>query len=318
MDVMGMLKGYAGGGKPRPGARPRMAVLLFLCLLGGLQAGGTLEADTRRHRLSVSGRGGMATMLYRPESGGYRAGGGGSVGLGYEFYFLPYMGIGSGLEFSFLRSSCHTEAREYTLEALDGDPMFGSAGEPFTFRVAMGSEHTVQRAAYVYVPLMLCFRVSWFSFGIGAKAGFPIEGRYDRYMGTLHTSGIYERFPEAFEDMPEHGFVNERAAYGGGRLALRTDWALSVDFGITWRSGGGGKGKGGRVPFLDVGAFADYGLRDLYRVKAGEGSSYPITYDTEVEGCLRHHDGLTGTSGKHAALRSLSVGIRLAIGLSWR
>lgn len=292
--------------------------LLFVCLLGCLHAGGTLEADTRRHRLSVSGRGGMATMLYRPEGGGYRAGGGGGVGLGYEFYFLPYMGIGSGLEFSFLRSSCRTEAREYTLEALDGDPMFGSAGEPFTFRVAMGSENTVQRAAYVYVPLMLRFRVRWFSFGVGAKAGFPIEGRYDRYMGTLHTSGIYERFPEAFEDMPEHGFVDERAAYGGGRLALRTDWALSVDFGITWRSGGRGKGKGGRIPFMDVGVFADCGLRDLYRVKAGEGSSYPITYDTEVEGCLRHHDGLTGTSGKHAALRSLSVGIRVAIGLSWR
>ena len=296
-----------------------MCVLLLLCFTGGLHAGGTLDADRRRHKLSVTGRGGIATMLYRPENGSYRVGGGGGVGLTYAFYFLPYMGVGSGLEFSFLRSSYRTAARDYTQNAYDGDPMFGGEGEPFCFRVEMSGEHTVQRAAYLYVPLMLRFRVRWFSFGIGAKAGLPISGRYDRYMGTLKTSGLYARFPEAFENIPEHGFVDKRAAYGGGRLELRTDWSLSVDFGITWRPEGRGKGKGGRVPFMDVGVFADWGLRNLYRAAyKGEVSAYPVTYDTEVYGCLRHHDGLTGASGRPAALRSLAVGVRVAVGLSWQ
>ncbi|MDE7072199.1 MAG: hypothetical protein K2O66_02380, partial [Bacteroidales bacterium] len=92
-----------------------------------------------------------------------------------------------------------------------------------------------------------------------------------------------------------------------------------VDFGITWRPEGRGKGKGGRVPFMDVGVFADWGLRNLHReADKGEVSAYPVTYDTEVYGCLRHHDGLTGASGRPAALRSLAVGVRVAVGLSWQ
>lgn len=293
--------------------------LLFALLLGstGLQAAdNTIEADTRRHRLSVTGKGGLGTLLYRMEGAAYKAGAGGSVGVNYDFYFLPYMGIGSGVEFSFLRASYRVGERNYTLAAQDNDPMFGGAGEAFTFRVAMRGEETSQRVAYLNIPLMLRFRVKWFSFGAGAKVGFPLSGRYERFTGELKTSGEYDRFPEALEDIPSHGFVTDRAVSGSGKLALRTDWAVSVDFGITVRPKGQGKGKGGRVPFLEAGVFADYGLRNIHKGKAGE--LYPISYDTEVSGRLRHHSGLVTASGKPAPLHSLSVGIRLAVGLSWK
>ncbi|MCM1168925.1 MAG: outer membrane beta-barrel protein [Bacteroides sp.] len=295
-----------------------LPLLAALWLAGSVRAAGTLEADTRRHRLSIAGRGGLNTLLYRPENAAYRVGGGGSVGIGYDFYFLPFMGIGSGLEFSFLRASYRTDSREYACPALDNDPMYGPSGEPFTFHVAMENEHTVQQATYLYIPLMLRFRVKWFTAGAGAKVGFPLRGSYDRYMGTLKTTGEYARFPEAVEDMPGHGFVSERAAHGGGSLRLKTDWALSVDFGITYRPRGKGKGKHGRVPFIEAGVFADYGLRNLNRGGKGAAGPYPVTYNPEVYGCIEHHDGLENASGKPVPFNSLAVGVRVAVGLNWR
>lgn len=289
---------------------------MFLLLLTAtvLRAANTIEADTRRHKLSLAGKGGLGTLPYSLENANCKAGAGGSVGVGYDFYFLPYMGIGSGIEFSFLHASYRVGRRNYALAAQDNDPMSG--GEPFTFLVEMRHEQTEQRVAYLNIPLMLRFRVKWFSFGAGVKAGFPLSGTFDRFMGELKTSGQYERFPEPLEDMPAHGFVDERAVYGNGSLKLRTDWAVSVDLGITLRPKGQGKGKGGRVPFLEAGIFADYGLRNIHKGAAGE--MYPVTYDGAVSGHLRHHSGLVPASGKPAALHTLSVGVRLAVGLSWR
>ena len=297
--------------------RKGIYTLLTLLLLTatGLRAANTLEADTRRHKLSLIGKGGLGTMLYSMENAKYKAGAGGSVGVGYDFYFLPYMGIGSGLEFSFLQSSYRVEERNYAVAAQDNDAIFG--GEPFTFKVAMRNEQTEQRATYLNIPLMLRFRVKWFSFGAGVKAGFPLSGNYSRFMGELKTSGEFERFPEPLEDMPNHGFVDEKAVYGNGSLNLRTDWAVSVNFGITLRPEGSGKGKGGRVPFLEAGIFADYGLRNIHKGTEGE-PVYPITYDASISGCLHSNSGLVTTSGTPLSLHSLSVGIRIAVGLSWR
>ena len=292
-----------------------IGLTLLMLAATGLHAANTIEADSRRHRLSVMGTGGLGTLLYSLENAKYKAGAGGSVGVSYDFYFLPYMGLGSGIEFSFLRSSYRVGERSYAVAAQDNDPMFGN--EPFTFLVTVRNEQTEQRAAYLRIPLMLRFRLKWFSFGAGVKAGFPLKGRYSRFMGELKTSGQYGRFPEPLEDMPAHGFVNGRAVYGDGGLKLRTDWAVSVDFGITLRPRGQGKGKGGRVPFLEAGIFADYGLRNIHKGEAGE-PIYPIAYDAAVSGRLRHHSGLVSASGKPASLHSLLVGIRLAVGLSWR
>ncbi|MDE5609114.1 MAG: outer membrane beta-barrel protein, partial [Bacteroidales bacterium] len=251
----------------------------------------------------------------------YKAGAGGSVGVGYDFYFLPYMGIGSGVEFSFLRSSYRVEERNYSMSAqFDDDPMHGGSGgvgAPFTFLVQMRNEQTEQRATYLNIPLMLRFRVKWFSFGAGVKAGFPLSGTYNRFMGELKTEGKYGMLAaETLENMPNHGFVDEKATYGNGKLSLRTDWAVSVDFGITLRPEGSGKGKGGRVPFLEAGIFADYGLRNIN--KGGAEPVYPITYDASVSGCLRQNSGLVTASGTPLSLHSLSVGVRIAVGLSWR
>lgn len=290
---------------------------LLLLTATGLRAANTLEADTRRHRLSLTGKGGLGTMLYHLDNATVKAGAGGSVGVGYDFYFLPYMGIGSGVEFSFLQASYRVGERSYAIAAQDNDPVFG--GEPFTFLVKMQNEEATQRAAYLNIPLMLRFRVKWFSFGVGAKAGFPLSGTFDRFTGELKTSGKYGTLAaETLENMPNHGFVDEKAVnYVNGKLGLRTDWAVSVDFGITLRPEGAGKGKGGRVPFLEAGIFADYGLRNIHKGVADE-PAYPITYDTEVSGCLRQNSGMVTASGTPLSLHSLLVGVRLAVGLSWR
>ena len=292
-----------------------IGLTLLMLTATGLHAANTIEADSRRHRLSVTGTGGLGTLLYSLENAKYKAGAGGSVGVSYDFYFLPYMGLGSGIEFSFLRSSYRVGERSYAVAAQDNDPMFGN--EPFTFLVTMQNEQTEQRATYVNIPLMLRFRVKWFSFGAGVKAGFPLKGSYSRFMGELKTSGQYDRFSEPLEDMPAHGFVNGRAVYGNGTMKLRTDWAVSVDFGITLRPQGQGKGKGGRIPFLEAGIFADYGLRNLHKGVSGE-AAYPITYDGAVSDRLRHHSGLVSASGKPASLHTLLVGLRITVGLSWK
>ncbi|MDE6630112.1 MAG: hypothetical protein K2K11_01655, partial [Bacteroidales bacterium] len=61
----------------------------------------------------------------------------------------------------------------------------------------------------------------------------------------------------------------------------------------------------------------DYGLRNIH--KGAEGDPvYPIIYDASVSGCLHSNSGLVTASGTPLSLHSLSVGIRIAVGLCWR
>ncbi|MDR1974753.1 MAG: hypothetical protein LBQ31_08815 [Bacteroidales bacterium] len=290
-----------------------VCALLILCP-ATLNAQWTAKTDTRKHQLYIAAKGGVNTFLYKDS----RVKLGGGVGLFYDFYFLPFMGLGTGAEISFLRSSSHLGDISYQQEAIDDDPLFGSQGQYFIFGVDIENADEVQKATHIYVPLMLRFRFSYFYIGVGAKAGFCLNTKYIKNMGLLKTYGIYENLYDRLEDIPEHGFVTKSVTKESS-WNLKTDWALSFDFGINIHpspyKGRIGTRRKAWLQHVYFGIYADYGINSLQNATTtAQSVLYPVSYNAQVEGCLEYD--LNSTT--HSAIHSLSAGIKFAVGLNWK
>lgn len=276
----------------------------------------TSKVDNTSHHLYVVGKGGVNSFLYKADDKNAQIKIGGSIGLQYDFYFLKFMGIGTGIEFSFLRSQYNMGDKSYQIESIDNDPMAGGGSESFIFGADIQNAKVTQSATYIYIPLMLRFRFHHFYMGVGAKAGVFLGGNYSRNIARLKTYGIYEDLYGPIEDVPEHGFVNESAVGSEGRWNLKTDWTLSFDFGIKFRTDFYSKKKKSEYPTIYMGVYIDYGLNNLHKEsQAPTISEYPVVYNFEEKGCLQYNAPINITSSS-LNIHSLSAGLKLAIGLN--
>lgn len=129
---------------------------------------------------------------------------------------------------------------------------------------------------------------------------------------TPKTYGIYENLPDPIENVPEHGFITESAMGSSGKYNLKTDWILSFDFGINLYP----DVKKNWHQTVYIGIYEDYGLPNLYKQGADtEQNIYPVVYNPEVKGCLQYNVP-ANISSSALNIHSLSVGVKIAVGLS--
>ncbi|MDR0604025.1 MAG: hypothetical protein LBG80_06965 [Bacteroidales bacterium] len=295
--------------------------IVFIIVLVPLNAQWTAKTDTKRHHyLQIAAKGGVNTFLYKGSS--IRLSGGG--GLLYDYYFLPFMGFGTGAEISVLRSVYHIKDISYQQQAIDDDPLFGTSGQSFLFCVDIENANEVQQATMLYVPLMLRFRFGYFYLGTGVKAGFCINARHKKNMGLLKTYGVYENVyePGILEDIPEHGFVMKSSVTKRFSYDLKTDWAVCLDFGINIHPSPYNNRVGRRTKWAQhvyLGVYADYGINNLQKSSTTNPvKEYPVIYNTNVEGCLEYDENSIVNSVTGKGVHSFSAGIKFAVGLNWR
>lgn len=136
-----------------------------------------------------------------------------NAGIGLNWYFLPYMGIGTGAHFSQHTNHLRID-RPFSVDAKD------KYSDSYTL-TATPEELTEKQMLYsVDIPLMLLFRYMpgrvGFTGRIGAKFGLPMWGTYSLSEGKLQNQVYYPHWDLRMEDVP--GVIEDQTiAPQGGR-----------------------------------------------------------------------------------------------------
>lgn len=238
----------------------------------------------------------------------------GNATVGISYYFVPWMGIGTGAQFS-----------TYVNKAAVSQPWVLSTQDPY------GDDYTItsrpmgltetQNIYMVEIPLALKFRarpgVCGFTATAGVKFGIPVYNSYKLSEGSFENSVYYPMFDLTMQDVPsvvENVQIPSATAssltttdMGPNVPNLRTlNYAAYAEIGMLIR-------VHQRVE-LAITAFANYYVNDVMNVHGtqdlgfGVGHStgeYPMPYTTAYDGVLRTNEVET--------LHPWSAGLKLGI-----
>jgi len=209
-----------------------------------------------RHEFSINAGGGMSTLEFKPEIGKYKVGYGGEAGLGYHFFFIPNLGIGTGVNIALYNSEGTIPFYTRTIDAKTGN------NTNFKFWYTMSQYKDEVCTMMLTVPLMFQFqtlgKVGFYA-AAGGKLGIPFNSSY-KTTTFLTTTGYFPDYEITYYDEPLHGFgdypVNQKTDLNLESMS----YMLSGEIGIKWHLG--------KSMYLYTGAYVDYGLNEIKKDKA--------------------------------------------------
>lgn len=149
------------------------------------------------------------------------------AGIGLNWYFLPYMGIGTGVRFAQHTNRLSLD-QPFTADLAD------IYADPYTLTATPENLYEKQKLYTVDVPLMLLFRYMpgkvGFTGRIGAKFGFPMWGTYSLSEGVLQNQVYYPHWDLRMEDVP--GVIEDKIISAAGG---RTDGWIPSESSDTYR-----------------------------------------------------------------------------------
>jgi outer membrane protein OmpA-like peptidoglycan-associated protein len=231
-----------------------------------------------------------------------------AIGIGY--YFVPWMGIGTGVQFSTYanRSAFNKPWTETTYDKYGPQPW-----NQYTITSTPTGLHEDQMIYMIEVPLALKFRARpnklGFTGTVGAKLGIPVYNRSKLASGGVFENQVYyEYFDLLMEDVPNViEDVNISGASGSARLNT-INWAAYMELGMLIR-------LHQRVD-LAISVYGNYYFTDLLKqhsstalgfydgTTAGE---YPMPYTTAYNGVLKTRE----VESLHPWNVGLKVGIQI-------
>ena len=217
--------------------------------------GGIVEIFAQHdHEFSVYGGGGLSSLIYKTTIGDPKLGLGGHFGLGYQFFFTPNWGVGTGVEIACYNARFKMNNLDIRYMTTDGD------GDRFEFRSLVNSYKEKQRATMLQIPLMLQFQTNkpdskrQFFVAAGGKAGFPMKGKFSND-ASFKNAGYYEYENSLYDTQEFMGFGNFPNRKEKGGLDFKTAFLLSAEAGIKWKLNDKWS--------LYTGLYLDYGLNNI-------------------------------------------------------
>jgi hypothetical protein len=209
----------------------------------------------RKHEISLSLGGGISALQYKVTEGRQKNGFGGEIGFGYNFFFLPNLGVGTGLEFALYNASFSLDNSSIRFLTTDMENV------QFEFRSTMSDYKEKQYAVMLQIPIMLQFqtgRKHQFYATAGGRIGFPISAKYNNSKAVVQNSGYYEEEDYEYTTQLFMGF----GQFSGKseKLNLKIAVLLSAETGIKWSMNDG-------YSFY-TGVYVDYGLNNLLKSQA--------------------------------------------------
>jgi outer membrane protein OmpA-like peptidoglycan-associated protein len=206
------------------------------------------------HELFLSGTGGVSTLLYSAPDGVRKTGFGGSVGLGYSFFFAPQWGITVGAEYARFNTRLRVATLSDSYPATDADV----PPEDFIFSYRMTNYHERQKSAMLAIPLMVQYHFGnnlRYYVGLGGKAGLPVRSSYTAGAELLEARGDYGAHGAVLDSPVSWGFGDYPNTTGKGALKLKTAYMASFEGGTRWLLDNGW--------LFYLGVYLDYGLNDI-------------------------------------------------------
>lgn len=215
-----------------------------------------------KHEFSLYGKGGLSTLLYsidkddRDRSGSVKKGLGGTVGLGYVYFFNPNWGIQTGVELAIYNSTANfADSLRMKYTVLDSPEDFYKQ----YFSSAFSKHVEAQRSMYLQIPIMVQYQTNGrhrFYAAAGVKAAISLGAKYDisaEVDNMLYSESIWETddgysgwTSEEFyigngEDNPEEDYYKEAYFVGyklpyekSGKSSLNFNLLGSVEAGMKW------------------------------------------------------------------------------------
>jgi hypothetical protein len=212
--------------------------------------------DYEKNEISVFAGGGYSAIKYDLNTGNYNLGYGGSLGLGYTFFFNDFWGIGTGAEIGYYNAKASISSFKDEYPSNDGQ-------DDFNFKYEINGYSETQNLLSVNIPLMLQFQFPLFFddhlcyFALGGRVGFPFKSTYNSSATSYKTSGVYSKYGSdvELEEPASEGFGVYSNRKHESDLKFQTMYLLSAEVGMKWKTSDHFS--------LYTGVYLDYGLNDI-------------------------------------------------------
>ena len=235
----------------------------------------------------------------------------GNAAVGINYYFVPWMGIGTGVEFSAYsnRTAVTKPWSETTYDQYGTDPWCR-----YTITSTPNKLSELQNLYMVEVPVALKFRyrpgVVGMTAAVGMKLGFPVYNNYSLAAGGSFANKVYyDYFDLLMEDVPN---VVEDINIPGAGGQLQSSRFKKLNYGVYMELGMLIR-LHQRVE-LGISAFGTYYVNDVLATHGtaplgfADGTKagvYPMPYTSPYNGVLR--------SNEVESLHPWSAGLKLTI-----
>lgn len=270
---------------------------------------------------------GVSDLLYTVEAGTQTVLPSLTANIGYAYFFLPWMGIGTGAHVS------HYGA----IAKLDGeygagiwDRVVDSDGDTYNHRTRMNNWRERQLIYMVEIPLALHFQQNWgYRTGlyaqVGAKFGLPVYSDYKVLGGSMRHVGEYQQYNWNIFGVNEtaHGFgIEDNAGQNASIKGLPTtknnqfryNIAAFVEIGALFQ-------VSDRVD-LFLGAYFNYGFTNIDpyggTIQPNNGEKVNIGFKNDDHQFMDDYQGLIATKqlkgkGINGGINPLSAGIKFGV-----
>jgi hypothetical protein len=259
------------------------------------------QYDTK-HELSIYGMGGYSPVNLALDGSGSKSGSmGGGAGLGYTFNVNSSLGIVTGVEMG-------VYGTEVSFDNITGDYLSGTDIQEMRFSYSLDGYSEKISITMLSIPLMAQYSLplgggsTRFYALAGLKLGFPASAKTDITPGTATTSGHYTHENVEYENLPQHGFV-DNLPLPKVKLKLKPGFstALALEAGLRFSLTGSIR--------LYTGWYLDYGLNSIQKT----GNRHPLEYDPFNEREYKHSSLLN--TGLVSKAKLFSTGLKLKIGI---
>lgn len=162
-----------------------------------------------KHYIDLHAGGGVSSMGYALEGGSTGIGISFTAGMGYTWFFLPYMGLQTGVSVTRLAGSSSLSGQQEWRTWQNGTPLTDYTGDIYVHRSSFADYKEAQQAYLVQVPLGFRFRYfrdktsrAGLHAALGASLSIPVLANYKLTSGTVTHSGWYEQWQLELHDLP--------------------------------------------------------------------------------------------------------------------
>jgi hypothetical protein len=228
-----------------------------------------VNAQNAKHELMFWGEAGYSAFLTKWDSFTTAGNFGSGIGLGYNVVLWNHFIISGGVEYVWLTSSVKptnliihrdlidTEGDEYVME--------------YNFNKLTQTDKTHNLFIPVYIGFITDLKKVDFYMLAGAKAGYMFASGYTTKIASYTTIGIYDRFFDPFEEMPNHFFDTRKYQSTSSLNFNKLQAVASMEMGIEIPSAFGRNA-------LRISLFADYGLLNRQSSENDQNNKELIIY----------------------------------------
>ncbi|MBR1786404.1 MAG: OmpA family protein [Paludibacteraceae bacterium] len=270
------------------------------------------EKYDKGHFIGLYLNGGVGSLGYRLEGGKAYLQPSFGVQAEYAYFFNPYIGIQTGLQFSY-----------YSSRAALTDDMFWNnltdyQNQQYNHRIEFDSWRETQRLLELGIPIGIAFKYKPKKFGLygdlGLRVNALLNAEYNHNKGSLTHTAYYPFWDVTMHDLPNRYETETYTQKDRIEDLSLINVAGYFDIGMLIQ-------VNKRVD-LTVGLYADYTLNDMVKTKKSNRPELGFARSENNYGSFMNtYNGLVGTnhvSSVHLWSAGLKLGIRIAPKLTER